>query len=338
MPSRTPGRRRQLPRAGRTPVPAVGDRGGGRTDGASWSWRARRCRQVGVRVFSLAPDCLDADAFSTTYSGTPYVFLNTRKTGERGRFDAAHELGHLVLHSEHRILGGREDEPEANAFASAFLMPRAGILAQQLNDASVERFLSAKRRWGVSFMALTYRLRDLGLLSEWRYTQTTKKLAQLGYRTGEPNSLLARESSQLLAKVFDALGAKDMTPVGVADQMGIHPEDLNDYVFGLVPVSLDGGGPPQLPAVPTSGSSTGTQPSRPGLRPDDLAPATSRPALPACAGDCAIRTGLVREMPAQQTCGSTEDGMEARERGGKEGGARAAASRPMIRTSHYWDH
>ncbi len=58
-------------------------------------------------MFSLAPDCLDADAFSTTYSGTPYVFLSTRKTGERGRFDAAHELGHLVLHSEHRIPGGR---------------------------------------------------------------------------------------------------------------------------------------------------------------------------------------------------------------------------------------
>ncbi|MEU0677929.1 ImmA/IrrE family metallo-endopeptidase [Streptomyces sp. NPDC006172] len=203
----------------------------------------------GVRVFSLAPDCLDADAFSTVHSGTPYVFLNTRKTGERGRFDAAHELGHLALHSEHRIPGGREGEPEANAFASAFLMPRAGILAQQLHDASVERILSAKRRWGVSAMALAYRLRDLGLLSEWRYTQTVKRLAETGYRTGEPGSLLARESSQLLAKVFDALRAKGMTATDVAADMGIHPDDLNDYVFGLVPVRLDGGGQGQ-PSIP----------------------------------------------------------------------------------------
>ncbi|MEW2121219.1 hypothetical protein AB0945_40000 [Streptomyces sp. NPDC005474] len=44
-------------------------------------------------------------------------------------------------------------------------------------------------------MALAYRLRDLDLLSEWRYTQTVKKLAQMGYRTGEPGFLLARESS-----------------------------------------------------------------------------------------------------------------------------------------------
>ncbi|MET8583575.1 ImmA/IrrE family metallo-endopeptidase [Streptomyces collinus] len=98
------------------------------------------------------------------------------------------------------------------AFASAFLMPRAGIIAQRLNDASVERILSAKRRWGVSAMALAYRLRSLGLLSEWRHTQTVKKLAQMGYRSGEPGSLLARESSQLLVKVFDVLRAKGMPP------------------------------------------------------------------------------------------------------------------------------
>ncbi|MFC7308380.1 helix-turn-helix domain-containing protein [Streptomyces monticola] len=196
----------------------------------------------GVRVFSLAPDCLDADAFSTTHAGTPYIFLNTRKTGERGRFDAAHELGHLVLHSEYRLPGGRAAEPEANAFASAFLMPKAGIVAQRLADASVDRILSAKRRWGVSAMALAYRLRDLGLLSEWKHGQTVKKLAQMGYRSGEPQSLMARESSQLLAKVFDALRDRGMHPAEIASQMGIHPEDLNDYVFGLVPIGVQGGG------------------------------------------------------------------------------------------------
>jgi Zn-dependent peptidase ImmA (M78 family)/transcriptional regulator with XRE-family HTH domain len=253
----------------------------------------------GVRVFSLAPDCLDADAFSTVQSGTPYIFLNTRKTGERGRFDAAHELGHLVLHSEHRIPGGREGEPEANSFASAFLMPRAGIIAQRLNDASVERILSAKRRWGVSAMALAYRLRDLGLLSEWRHTQTVKKLAQMGYRTGEPGSLLARESSQLLAKVFDALRTKSMAPADIAAHMGIHLDDLNDYVFGLVPVSVPGGGRkspaprPELRLVHTSPAS----PSRPGAVP--MAPSASTavtgPARPPL--DESIDEGTGRPIP-----------------------------------------
>ncbi|MEU5331951.1 XRE family transcriptional regulator [Streptomyces asoensis] len=205
----------------------------------------------GVRVFSLPSDCLDIDAFSTINAGTPYVFLNTRKTGERGRFDAAHELGHLVLHCEHRIPHGRDSEGEANDFASAFLMPRAGILAQRLHNASLERILSAKRRWGVSAMALTYRLRKLDLLSEWRYSQTMKELARRGYRRAEPDSSLVRESSQLLAKVFEVLrDPLKKSPSDVAAELNIFVEELNEYVFGLVPVAVEGGGQQSAPVRP----------------------------------------------------------------------------------------
>ncbi len=67
------------------------------------------------------------------------MFLSTDKSGERGRFDAAHELGHLVLHGEHED-PRREDEisqrpcaeAEANRFAAAFLMPRSSVLARGL--------------------------------------------------------------------------------------------------------------------------------------------------------------------------------------------------------------
>ena len=195
----------------------------------------------GVRIFSLPEDCLDADAFSTNYQGTPFIFLNTRKTAERGRFDVAHELGHLVLHSEYRVPRGRESEVEANSFASSFLMPRAGILSQGLKDAPVDRIISAKRRWGVSAMALAYRLRDLGLLSEWRYSQTMKTLARMGYRSGEPGSQLVRESSRLLAKVLEVLRSKGLTFSEIANHAGISINELNGYVFGLFPVSVAGG-------------------------------------------------------------------------------------------------
>ena len=195
----------------------------------------------GVRVFSLAPDCLDIDAFSTVKTGTPYIYLNTRKTGERGRFDAAHELGHLMLHCEYRIPHGRDSESEANEFSSAFLMPRAGIIAQRLYNPPISRILSAKRKWGVSAMALTYRLRRLGLLTEWRYSQTIKHLTRLGYRSSEPDSSVIRESSQLLAKVFEALRSQGVPPAEVAAQIRISLDELNDYVFGLVPIGITGG-------------------------------------------------------------------------------------------------
>lgn len=205
----------------------------------------------GVRIFSLAPDCLDADAFSTTRHGTPYILLNTRKTGERGRFDAAHELGHLVLHSGYQSPRGPSAEAAADAFASAFLMPKAGILAQQVNNASIERILSAKKRWGVSAMAFAYRLRTLQHLSEWRFQQTAKHLAQLGYRKGEPGSSVVRENSKLLTKVFEALRA-DRTPVAeLARAVHIFPEELNHYVFGLAPVSFEGGAQKTMTARPS---------------------------------------------------------------------------------------
>ncbi|MFE3526831.1 helix-turn-helix domain-containing protein [Streptomyces sp. NPDC059161] len=195
----------------------------------------------GVRIFSLAPDCLDIDAFSTTKQGVPYILLNTRKSSERGRFDVAHELGHLVLHSGPQSPSGPAAEAAADAFASAFLMPKAGILAQQLDQPSLERLLSAKRRWGVSAMALAYRVRTLGQLSEWKYHQTVKQLSQMGYRRGEPGSNLSRESSQILTKVFEALRAAHMGHFDVARAMKIYPEELNDFVFGLTPIGFNGG-------------------------------------------------------------------------------------------------
>lgn len=54
------------------------------------------------------------------------MFLNPKKTAEHGRFDAAHELGHLAMHT-HTVPRNREAELEADRFASAFLMPRGDV-------------------------------------------------------------------------------------------------------------------------------------------------------------------------------------------------------------------
>jgi Zn-dependent peptidase ImmA (M78 family)/DNA-binding XRE family transcriptional regulator len=193
----------------------------------------------GIRVFSLAADCENIDAYSLRHQGKPFCILNTRKSGERGRFDAAHELGHLVLHADDRLAHGVEAEDQANQFASALLMPRAGILAQSLRDATPDRILLAKRKWKVAAVALTYRLHDLGLLSEWKYKAVSKRLAQLGYRRGEPGGIV-HESSQLLSKVFASL-RHDEEKISLADALHLTTEELNLHVFGLVPIVLDGG-------------------------------------------------------------------------------------------------
>ena len=74
----------------------------------------------GIRVFSLTERAKQVDAYSIWHRepDLPFVFLNTMKSAERSRFDAAHELGHLVLH-RHGGPHGRDAEAEADAFASS---------------------------------------------------------------------------------------------------------------------------------------------------------------------------------------------------------------------------
>src|SRR5438094_162699 len=92
------------------------------------AWEGEEFEPSDDNLRALAIDAKEVDAFSMWHGETPFVFLNTKKSCERSRFDAAHELGHLVLH-RHGVPQGQQAEAEANAFASAFLMPRASVLA-----------------------------------------------------------------------------------------------------------------------------------------------------------------------------------------------------------------
>ena len=107
---------------------ARSDKGGGLESNSSKNM-VHLFEAKGVRVFSLVEDTRTVDAFSVWRGTRPFAFLNTIKTGEHGRFDAAHELGHLVLH-RHGGPSGRRAEDEANRFASSFLMPAADVIAR----------------------------------------------------------------------------------------------------------------------------------------------------------------------------------------------------------------
>ncbi|MFJ4870553.1 helix-turn-helix domain-containing protein [Streptomyces sp. NPDC088757] len=194
----------------------------------------------GVRVFSLAPDYAEVDAFAVWRDGTPFVFLNTMKTVERGRFDAAHELGHLVMHGSDRECSGPEAERQANDFASAFLMPASSVLGHMPRGAHVDQIIKAKSIWKVSAMALTYRMHDLGLLTDWQYRSVCTELSKRGYRTDEPRGMKKRETSQILTKVFQALWAKGVRPTTVAAELGLTAEEMNKMLFGVVVPTTDG--------------------------------------------------------------------------------------------------
>lgn len=197
-----------------------------------------RLEMHGVRVFSLVQDSVEVDAFSLWQGSAPFVFLNTFKSGERSRFDAAHELGHLVLH-RHGEPSGREAEQQADEFASAFLMPRETVIANAPRFATPENLIALKRIWGVSVFALLVRLHRLQLISEWHYRRLCIELRN--YRKNEPDPI-RRETSQVLDKVFNVLKQEGMSKVEIAKALHLHLTDLEALVFGLV-VMPSGGSP-----------------------------------------------------------------------------------------------
>ncbi|ONI92388.1 hypothetical protein ALI22I_04420 [Saccharothrix sp. ALI-22-I] len=178
----------------------------------------------GVRVFSLPQDCAAAGPFSFRHAGTPYVFLDPTASPDQARFDVTRELGHLT----------RTDD--AQTFATAFLLPKAGVLAAVPRGALTEQVLAHSATWHVSPLALAHRLHALGLLTR---PQHATVCAQLARRT---TGMARRETSQVLTKVFRTLRAQGTTPHDIARELLLDAEELNGLVFGLVLTALPGQG------------------------------------------------------------------------------------------------
>lgn len=191
----------------------------------------------GVRVFSLVEEIREVDAFSFWRGSVPHIFLNTMKTAEHSRMDAAHELGHLVLHA-HGGPGGRQAEHEAQAFGSAFLMPAGSVRAEAPFGGHLGQLAKAKARWNVSVANLAYRMHRLGMLTDWQYRSVFIELSRRG-RHVEPNPI-PQETSQVLEKVFQALRDDKVSKAAVARDLSIPLSDLNKCVFGLVLTPLGG--------------------------------------------------------------------------------------------------
>lgn len=198
----------------------------------------------GVRIFSLCIDAVEVDAFSLWRESQPFVFLNTMKSGERMRFDCAHELGHLAIHHhgsvQDAIDGSQEIEKEANEFASAFLMPRNSVLAYAPKFVTVEKLVQLKKIWGVSVAALAYRMHRLEIISDWHHRELFKQLAKLGYRKKEPETI-PHETSQVLQKVFITLRNEGLGKNDIASEIHVNKEEVNQLVFGLILNSVKSG-------------------------------------------------------------------------------------------------
>jgi len=164
----------------------------------------RTLERQGVIVARFAMDRSDIDGFSVWHEDHPVVVLGDDKgVAARSRFDAAHELGHLVMHGPDRA-GSREAEKEAHRFAAAFLMPEEDIREQLPQRADWRLLVDLKAEWGVSVGALLQRAKDLRRMSDHAHLNAMKAMSARGWRKDEPGDELlgSPEGPRMLAEAL----------------------------------------------------------------------------------------------------------------------------------------
>lgn len=186
----------------------------------------------GVRVFTLAEKNKNVDAFSCWMNGIPYIFLNTFKSAERSRFDAAHELGHLLMH-RHSPSGHANGEREADMFAAAFLMPQDDLIGHLPRVHSLQQLVEKKERWGVSVAALARTAFNNGLVSDWHYRELCRQMSTLGYRTSEPRERTPERSS-VWPKILEILWKEGITKAHIAKDLNLPLDEIEALVGPLV--------------------------------------------------------------------------------------------------------
>lgn len=155
----------------------------------------------------LGADSLDA--FSTWHLNAPHIVLSSgKRSAVRSRYDAAHELAHLILHRQcttatlNRTTNLKAVEAEAHLFAGAFLLP-AETFADEVLLPTLDGLLGLKPRWRVSVGAMIMRARQLELIGDVEQRRLWVGYSSRSWRREEPlDDSLPIEQPRLLADAF----------------------------------------------------------------------------------------------------------------------------------------
>lgn len=145
-----------------------------------------------IARFPLESEKLDGLSIIEDETNRPYIILASDKENMfRSRHDAAHELGHLVLHrnAPAQVLRDnvtfRNMENQAHRFASAFLLP-ANTFGSEWIGPNLESFRNLKLKWKSAMAAMIIRAADLGILSSSQKETLQVNLGRQGWRLEEP--------------------------------------------------------------------------------------------------------------------------------------------------------
>lgn len=158
---------------------------------------------------------LDFSGMSTWINNkVPVMVLNKNhdEVLDRKRFTALHELGHLmmpqIVHCDEKTR-----EKYCNYFAGAMLMP-SEIFKKELGGKRSKVLFTEleaiKKQYGISYQAIMYRAKDLGVVSEFYFRQFMFTMSSLDYKRNEPVKYIGYEKSNRFSQLLSRAVAEEI--------------------------------------------------------------------------------------------------------------------------------
>lgn len=149
------------------------------------------------------------DACTFMADDIPVIVSKMEITGDRQRFNLAHELGHLTL----ELAKGLDAEAAANRFAGAFLVPEETArfeLGHHRTTLDVRELHILKHKFGLSMQAWIFRAKDLGIISSNAAARLFQRFRSNGWHRLEPGDPVPTENPQRLERLVYRALAEDL--------------------------------------------------------------------------------------------------------------------------------
>ena len=171
----------------------------------------------GIIVTGFRDVDTDIDAFSQqiTIDGKVLYIIALAigsKPIERLRFDMAHELGHILMHTwgdDNEDISKDEfnmREKQANMFASALLLPKETFSKSvSVYPTNIDYYIALKKKWKVSMQAMMYRTRQLDIISANQFQYMMRIMSKNRYRTHEPGDKPGEIGDTIFQAALDML-------------------------------------------------------------------------------------------------------------------------------------
>lgn len=203
----------------------------------------------GILVSRIHVNAEKLDAFSqwSDRFDIPFIVLGRDKASAvRQRFDALHELAHIVLH---RSLPQRRlndpacyklVEKQADRLAGCLLLPEKEF-SDELFAPSLDGFLTMKERWGASVGAMISRCNALDIIDDETARRMWINYNRREWRKSEPLDLkLPKEEPHMLRRSFELLLSERVQSVSdILTALPFPPADLEELA-DLPPGTLTG--------------------------------------------------------------------------------------------------